>query len=178
MSGVTELVGIRTAYALTGIGESLRLLVEAHLIDAYTAAGKLYLHPDTVAELQSRPVLHPEQVEHPAVVVRCQPASEVPDDPTRSHTGWDAHLGPEVRRAGIDRWWRLRADITGQYFVATVAGIIVASGRITGTSNSPVGPGLQRVHAVWDDTAEYIPGRRLATGRGGPVINLAGRQRH
>lgn len=152
-------------------------LLYSGLADKLTGMASTYrignvptLTPTGLAALLAVPSLDPPEDE-PAVNVRVRAARAVGDS-DRALAGWRASLSPDDLDTAIARWWPTpRIDVAGRLFVATIAGFVVAAGRITDLT---IDRGRAAYHVDWEDSVALgrWEGRRIPSPRGGPVVYL------
>lgn len=127
--------------------------------------------PATTAAALER-LLQVKQVEEHEFTlnVRVRAARES-SDPDRDVMGWHARLTKEQLDLSIAQWWSEPSrDVKGAAFIATIAGFVVAHGRI---KNWRLERGQSSYSIDWDDVdvARQWGGRRVELNqKGGTVV--------
>lgn len=153
--------------ALCGLADTL---VDGGRPTAFTTAeNKLVVSDAALNALAEVPWVDADH--GPAVNVRVRAAIRV-NDMDRGVMGWHSQLTPSDADLAITRWWGVpRRETVGSAFVATVAGFVVCSGRITDTT---IDRGQVAYSVDWNDpdVRTTWAGHRIATPPGGNTVYL------
>lgn len=135
-----------------------------------TLRGPVFLEP-ALAKLASRSWVDLSEPHRPAVNVRVRAARRV-DDEDREVMGWHTSLSTAQLDIAVARWWQKpRRDVSGFTFVATLAGFVVATGRITGVETKY---GSVAYEVDWNDpeASTFWGQKRFKTPPGGNAIYI------